>query len=280
MNSRNTSYPLRLFEEFKASFLKDLRSYFRYPAWMIGEFVSTPLWFFFFALGVTLFAPVASTASSLNGSSFGLTYFFFGFVFIILFSTSVWGVGQSVRNEQTSGTLEQFFLAPANRATLILGRWARIFLTDSLIIGYTTLLLYLLGGTAVALLNPALFLVSLALYEVSLIGFGLFMAGLTMRIKAYNSIGNIIFFGYMILTGALFPIAVLPTPVRYFSMVIPFTYLNDVMRHAALGTPTILPLTLEYAAAIVSSLFMMVFGFVSFNRIEQDARVKGSIATS
>jgi len=251
VNSRNTSYPLRLFEEFKASFLKDLRSYFRYPAWMIGEFVSTPLWFFFFALGVTLFAPVASTASSLNGSSFGLTYFFFGFVFIILFSTSVWGVGQSVRNEQTSGTLEQFFLAPANRATLILGRWARIFLTDSLIIGYTTLLLYLLGGTAVALLNPALFLVSLALYEVSLIGFGLFMAGLTMRIKAYNSIGNIIFFGYMILTGALFPIAVLPTPVRYFSMVIPFTYLNDVMRHAALGTPTILPLTLEYTAAVV-----------------------------
>jgi ABC-2 type transport system permease protein len=269
-----------LFEEFKASFLKDLRSYFRYPAWVIGEFVSTPLWFFFFALGVTLFAPVASGASGVHGSGSGLASFFFGFVFIILFSTSVWGVGQSVRNEQTSGTLEQFFLAPANRATLILGRWARIFLTDSLIIGYTTLLLYLLGGTAVAVLNPSLFLVSLALYELSLIGFGLFMAGLTMRIKAYNSIGNMIFFGYMILTGALFPIAVLPTPVRYFSMVIPFTYLNDLMRHAALGTPTLLPLTLEYAAAVVSSLFMMVFGFVAFNRIEQDARVKGSIATS
>jgi ABC-2 type transport system permease protein len=279
VNSRNTSYPLRLFEEFKASFLKDLRSYFRYPAWIIGEFVSTPLWFFFFALGVTLFAPVAST-SNVPGFGSGMASFFFGFVFIILFSTSVWGVGQSVRNEQTSGTLEQFFLAPANRATLILGRWARIFLTDSIIIGYTTLLLYLFGGTAVSVLNPPLFLVSLALYEVSLIGFGLFMAGLTMRIKAFNSMGNVIFFGYMILTGALFPITVLPTPVRYFSMVIPFTYLNDVMRHAALGTPTILPLTLEYAAAVVSSLFMMAFGFISFNRIEQDARVKGSIASS
>lgn len=279
MNSRNTSYPLRLFEEFKASFLKDLRSYFRYPAWIIGEFVSTPLWFFFFALGVTLFAPVASTSNA-PGFGSGMASFFFGFVFIILFSTSVWGVGQSVRNEQTSGTLEQFFLAPANRATLILGRWARIFLTDSIIIGYTTLLLYLFGGTAVTVLNPPLFLVSLALYEISLIGFGLFMAGLTMRIKAFNSMGNVIFFGYMILTGALFPITILPTPVRYFSMVIPFTYLNDAMRHAALGTPTILPLTLEYAAAVVSSLFMMVFGFVSFNRIEQDARVKGSIASS
>ena len=280
MNSQNISYSSRLIEEFKASFLKDLRSYFRYPAWVIGEFLSTPLWFFFFALGVTLFVPVASSAASESGPSTGFAYFFFGFIFIILFSTSVWGVGQSVRNEQESGTLEQFFLAPANRATLILGRWARIFLTDSLIIGYITLLLYLLGGTLVPILNPALFLLSVGLYELSLIGFGLFMAGLTMRIKAYNSIGNVIFFGYMILTGALFPIAVLPTPVRYFSMLIPFTYLNDLMRHAALGTSMILPETLEYIVAILAAVGMLIFGFVAFNRIEQGARVRGSIATS
>ena len=279
MNSRNTSYPSRLFGEFKASFVKDLRSYFRYPAWIVGEFVSTPLWFFFFALGVTLFAPITSTTNT-QGLGEGMIYFFFGFVFIVLFSTSVWGVGQSVRNEQESGTLEQFFLAPANRATLILGRWARIFLTDSIIIGYTTFLLYLLGGTAIAILNPTLFLLSLGLYELSLIGFGLFMAGLTIRIKSYNSIGNMIFFGYMIFTGALFPITVLPTPVRYFSMIIPFTYLNDIMRHAALGTQTILPESLEYPVTIILAVTMMVFGFVAFNWIERDARLKGSIASS
>ena len=273
MSSRNTSYPSRLLEEFRASFLKDLRSYFRYPAWMVGEFISTPLWFFFFALGVTLFAPATSPSS-------GMGYFFFGFVFIILFSTSVWGVGQSVRNEQESGTLEQFFLAPANRATLIMGRWARIFLTDTLIISYTTLLVYLLGVTSITVLNPALFLISLGLYELSLMGFGLFMAGLTMRIKAYNSVGNLIFFGYMILTGALFPVTLIPQPVRYISLVIPFTYLNDIMRHAALGTTMLLPENLEYATAIIASLFLLVFGFVAFNKIEQDARVKGSIATS
>jgi ABC-2 type transport system permease protein len=279
VNSRNINYPSRLIEEFKASFLKDLRSYFRYPAWVIGEFLSTPLWFFFFALGVTLFVPVASVAGE-KRPSIGFSYFFFGFVFLIFFSTSVWGVGQSVRNEQESGTLEQFFLAPANRATLILGRWARIFLTDSLILSYVTFLLYLVGETKVTILNPTLFLLSVGLYELSLIGFGLFMAGLTMRIKAYNSIGNVIFFGYMIFTGALFPIAVLPQPIRYFSMLIPFTYLNDLMRHAALGTSMILPETLEYIVTILAAVGMLIFGFVAFNKIEQGARVRGSIATS
>jgi len=275
VNSQNTSYPRRLFGEFRAAFLKDLRSYVRYPAWMLGDFLSTPLWFFFFALGVTLFTPTTAGAGER-----GMAYFYFGFLFIVLFSTSVWGVGQSVRNEQEAGTLEQFFLSPCNRSTLILGRWARVFLTDMVVIGYTTLLVSLLGGLSISLLNPMLFLFSLAVYELSLVGFGLLMAGLTMRLKSFSSISSMIFFGYIILTGALFPITLIPVPVRYVSMLIPFTYLNDIMRHAALGTATILPETQEYIVALFSSLLMLVVGFVAFNQIEKDARAKGIIATS
>ncbi len=276
MNSLNIDSSQRLFEEFKASFLKDLRSYVRYPAWVLGEFISTPLWFFFFALGVTLFAP-ATASPSREG---GLSFFFFGFIFIILFSTSVWGVGQSVRNEQTSGTLEQFFLAPVNRVTLIVGRWARVFLTDTIIISYTTILLYLLGGGLITILDPAHFLFSLGLYEVGLIGFGLLIAGLTIRIKSYNTISNLVFFGYMILTGALFPVTFIPMPFRYLSLSIPFTYFNDLMRHAALGTPTILPQALEYVAAALLSISLLFVGFIAFNKIEKEARIRGSIATS
>jgi len=278
VNSRNTSALLRFVIEFRAAFLKDLRSYVRYPAWMVGEFISTPLWFFFFALGVTLFAPTSlSSSSPLEG---GITFFFFGFVFIILFGTGVWGVGQTVRNEQMAGTLEQFFLTPASRITLIIGRWARTFLTDTLIIGYTTLLLYVIWGGLVVLHDAVLFLLSIGLYELGLIGFGLFFAGLTMRIKSYNTVSNLVFFGYMIFTGALFPISVIPVPFRYFSMVIPFTYFNDLVRYAALATPTILPVPLEYATAAILSVCMLLAGFFAFKKIEDDARVRGTISTS
>ena len=245
---------------------------------MVGEFISTPLWFFFFALGVTLFAPTSlSSSSPLEG---GITFFFFGFVFIILFGTGVWGIGQTVRNEQMAGTLEQFFLAPASRITLIVGRWARIFLTDSLIIGYTTLVLYLIGGGFVTLNDPILFVFSLFLYEIGLIGFGLLFAGLTIRIRSYNTVSNIVFFGYMILTGALFPISMIPVPFRYLCMIIPFTYFNDIVRHAALATPTILPVILEYIIAALLSAFMLLVGLVGFKKIEDEARVRGTIATS
>ncbi len=263
--------------EFKAAFLKDLQNYLRYPAWILGEFISTPLWFFFFALGVTLFAPPTSS-SGLYGSSFD--FFYYGFVFIILFSTAIWGIGQSVRIEQQSGTLEQFFLAPVNRTTLIIGRWARVFLIDVLIVGYTTLLATVLGGVPVTMHNPVLFLYSLTLYELGLIGFGLFIAGLTMRLKAYNTVANLVFFSYMILTGALFPVTVIPFPFRYISLAIPFTYFIDLMRNAALLTPTLLPESWEYLAGILVALSMLFVGFTVFNWIEKDARNRGTIATN
>jgi len=265
---------LEIVSEFRAAFLKDLRSYFRYPAWMLGEFVSTPLWFFFFALGTSLFAPPSPRAPYENSFDF----FYYGFVFIMLFSTAIWGIGQSVRSEQLAGTLEQFFLAPVNRVTLIIGRWARVFITDVLIIGYTTLLLYLLGGVTVTFRDPMLFLASLALYEVCLIGFGLFFAGLTIRIRSYNTVSNFVFFGYMILTGALFPVNVIPLPFRYISLVIPFTYFIDLMRHAALYTPTLLPEFSEYLAAVLVAIVMLFIGFIVFKWIERDARVRGVIA--
>jgi len=185
-----------------------------------------------------------------------------------------------VRNEQMAGTLEQFFLAPANRLTLIIGRWARIFVTDALIIGYTTILLYVFGGGPLPLYEPALFVFALGLYEVGSIGFGLLFAGLTMKLKSYNTLSNLVFFSYMILTGALFPVTVIPMPFRYVSLAIPFTYFIDLMRRAALLTPTILPEFLEYMASILVAFAMLLVGFITFNWIEQDARARGSIATN
>ena len=103
---------------------------------------------------------------------------------------------------------------------------------------------------------------------------------MTMKLKSFQAISNLIFFGYIILTGALFPVSLIPTPVRYVSLVIPFTYLNDIMRHAALGTATILPDALEYGVAILAALLMLMIGFVAFNQIEKQARARGSIATN
>jgi hypothetical protein len=52
------------------------------------------------------------------------------------------------------------------------------------------------------------------------------------------------------------------------------------MRHAALGTQTLLPRPEEYLIAALLSVSMLLIGFIAFNRIEKEARARGSIATS
>jgi ABC-2 type transport system permease protein len=69
-------------------------------------------------------------------------------------------------------------------------------------------------------------------------------------------------------------------PFRYLSLAIPFTYFNDLMRHAALGTPTIFPNVLEFVVAVFLSISMLLVGFFTFNEIEKEARSRGSIGTS
>jgi len=148
------------------------------------------------------------------------------------------------------------------------------------VVGYTTILLYLFGGGPLPLYEPAHFTFALGLFEVASIGFGLLFAGLTMKLKSYNTLSNLVFFGYMILTGALFPVTVIPMPYRYVSLAIPFTYFIDLMRHAALLTPTIFPENLEYVSAVIVAVAMLLVGSATFNWIERDARARGSIATN
>jgi ABC-2 type transport system permease protein len=69
-------------------------------------------------------------------------------------------------------------------------------------------------------------------------------------------------------------------PFRYLALAIPFTYFNDLMRHAALGTPTIFPNVLEFIVAVFLSMLMLLAGFFMFNEIEKGARFRGSIGTS
>jgi hypothetical protein len=52
------------------------------------------------------------------------------------------------------------------------------------------------------------------------------------------------------------------------------------MRHAALATPTILSTGIEYPAAILLAVAMLIVGFFVFRRVEEGVRLSGSIATS
>ncbi len=275
----STSVISRVLTELRAAFIKDVRVYLRYPSWIASEFVTLPAWFVLFAIGVASWAPKGKVTATLGtGSVF--TYFYWGFIFLIVFSTAIWGIGQTIRTEQLQGTLEQLFLAPISRVTLISGRFARVFLTDMGIIAYITILLELFTHETIVVQNLLALVVALALVEVAVLGFGLFFAALTFRIKSFNLLSNLTQFVVIGLCGLFFPLNALPFQVRVVSLLIPFTYLADLMRYAAVpGWTPIFPAGLEYLVALALGMGLFAGGLFFFKNTERRAQQRGGIGT-
>ncbi len=268
--------------EARAAFTKDLRIYLRYPSWIASEFITLPAWFVLFAIGVASWVPKGQV-TAVFGSTTVFNFFYWGFLFLIIFSTSIWGIGQSIRTEQLQGTLEQLFLAPVNRVTIISGRFARTILTDLSIIAYTAVLLGLLSHQTVEVQNPLLMLLVFALLELAVLGFGLVFAAITFRLKSFNILANLSQFAVMGLCGVFFPLQILPVQVRWVSLGIPFTYFVDLVRFSAVGTSnggsTILEPRLELALAFLLAGGMLVVGLGVFRAAEKQAQRHGLVGT-
>ena len=275
-----SSSPLdRLVVEMRAAFVKDVRVYFRYPSLILSEFITLPAWFVLFAVGVAAnFVPKGTVTNTLGAAS-AFSFFYWGFVFLIIFSTSIWGVGQYIRTEQLQGTIEQLFVAPISRVSIIFGRFARTFFTDLAIIAYTALLIGGLGHQQVSIGNPLLFALVFAILYLGVLGFGLVFAGITFRIKSFNILSNLTQFLVIGLCGVFFPLTVLPGPVRLVSFAIPFTYFADLLRYAASGSTTITDPALEVLVALVLSLGLFVLGLSFFKATEKYAQTRGVIGT-
>jgi ABC-2 type transport system permease protein len=270
----------RLATEMWAAFRKDVRVYFRYPSLILSEFITLPAWFVLFAVGVAAnFVPKGTVTSTIEPASSTFTFFYWGFVFLIIFSTSIWGIGQYIRTEQLQGTIEQLFLAPISRLNIIFGRFARTFFTDLAIIGYTALLIGGLGHQQISVINPLMFLAVFPILYLGVLGFGLIFAAVAFRLKSFNILSNLTQFLIIGLCGVFFPLTVLPAPVRLVSLTLPFTYFADLLRYAAAGSTTLLDPAIEIIVALGLSLGLFVMGLILFRMTEKYAQTKGLIGT-
>jgi len=254
-----------------------VRIYLRYPSWIASEFITLPAWFLLLAIGVASWAPKGGASAALISTSV-FNFFYWGFIFLIIFSTSIWGIGQSIRNAQLQGTLEQLILAPVSRVSIISGRFARTMVTDLAIIVYTSILLGTLSHETVGVQNPLLLVGVYTFLELAVLGFGLIFAALTFRLKSFNLLSNLTQFVVIGLCGLFFPVSILG-PLRVVSMAIPFTYFADMFMYAGYGGATLLDPILEFPLTLASALGLFILGLGYFKATEKRAKQKGQIGT-
>jgi len=262
-----------------AIFWKGLKHHIRYP----GEFIIfllLPFLFTFLILGMGN-AVGGTNAASYFATRTGTT----NIVIYEILGSAVWmtswvvieDVGAGIRDEQIKGTLEQNFLAPVNRFTLLVG----LSLTDIVI---TSALFLVVVGVSVAIVIPSSFLtivpafLTLLLGLIPLFGIGFLFAGFVVRFKEpyiFIQMVNLIF---ATLTGTYYPVTFLPYWVQFLSGVLPQTYVIEDMRRIVIANQTLVNLYGSIFVLLSLALAYPLIGYAVFRKIEKRAAVTGEFS--
>ena len=270
-SSASTSARWLLLEAY-ASAYKAVKVYFRYPAWIVGDLLATPLWLLVFIYPVLMFLPYDKWRSPET-----YEFFYWGMVSWSVISTALWSIGGAIRSEQQVGTLEQLFLTNADRVVLFLGRLASSSIGLIIELAYMSLIVYLLFGVQVRILNPPLLAVALLLGLTASLGFGSVYGALVLHVKSPGAVANILQFALVILCGVFYPASRLPDFVEPLAYLVPFTYAIDLIRHAAMGTDTLLPAPLELAVLALYSVVLVALGYAALRRVELVSKRRGKL---
>ena len=203
-------------------------------------------------------------------------YLFLGMLALALAGAGFWGVAFSIKLELDAGTLEPAWLTPTRRETFVIG----FTLAGLVIATATTVVLVLIGmwifGAGIAP-RIAVAVPVLALTSVGVLGIGYLVGAIVLRMRDANFFVDAADFLFVALSGAAFPIVVLPDAVRWISYLLPTTYALDLMRVAALDTRPLLPPAAEWALLALTSAALLVVGRWAWLATEHRLRVKGTL---
>lgn len=203
-------------------------------------------------------------------------YLFLGMLALNLASAGFWAVAFSIKLELDAGTLEPAWLTPTRRETFVIG----MTISGLLVAVVTTVILVLVGiwlfGADIAP-RLAIAVPILAIASLGVLGIGYLVGSVVLRMRDANFFVDAADFIFVGLSGAAFPVVVLPEAIRWISYLLPTTHALDLMRVSALGTRPLLPLAVEWLMLAITSVGLLVIGRWAWLRTEHRLRVLGTL---
>jgi ABC-2 type transport system permease protein len=187
-------------------------------------------------------------------------------------------VSQSVQWERWEGTIEYSFMAPIHRLTYLGGVciWAVLYgLARTLVVLLGVALFFHVSLAGANLVGAGLVLIA---SSIPFIGLGLMAAVLPLLSTERGAQATQVVQGVMLLvSGVYYPVAVLPTWIRWAAVLSPATYTLRAVRAAVLSgaqTTVLLPTALLLLA---SGLILVPLGLAIFTVAEHYAMRRGTL---
>ena len=214
--------------------------------WQVEANWADPFLFFVYAVA----KPLATTlilffmvriVSQGHATQEAFLFLFLGNTFFLYVTEVLIGISWAVfRDREDYETLKYIYMAPLRLLTYLLGRGTTKMLTASLgvivALAFGRFILHLPIGTP----DTPWSLVALAtlLGLISVAWLGIILAGASLIVARHSINMNEGLSGvFYLLSGAVFPIDVLPRWAQSISLVLPFTYWLELIRRMVLGKP-------------------------------------------
>jgi ABC-2 type transport system permease protein len=272
-----------------------LRS-FKVAAWLGWQIESNWTDPFLFAV-YSIVKPLASAGilvimySIIAKGNFGtpiFPYIYYGNAFYIYVGAVMAGISWAViEDREHYKTLKYMYIAPIRIPAYWLGRGVARFLTGTIAVAITLAfgVLFLHVPLDLAKVNWPLFVLSISLGIGMLSMMGLILASVTLLIAHhFFLIGEAVASALYLLSGAIFPLDVLPAWLRPFGYAMPITYWLELMRRSLSGGvaqafPTLARFTdLQLIGILVGlSLVFTVLSSFIFRFCDLRAREQGLI---
>ena len=258
--------------ELYAAAYNGIRTYFRYPMWIISDLITSPLWLLLFIIPMLLFLPPEKWSDPTT-----YQYFYWGMIFLDVISMALWSFGSAIRWEQQTGTLEYLYLTNASRLVLFATRMCSRLISFTMSALYLALLMTVMFGAQIKVADPLLLLLSLFLSLFTALGFGAIYAALVLKLKQVGPLNNILQYVLIGVSGIFFPVDRLPLELKVLAYLSPFTYCVDLVRAAAMKTTTIMPLWHELALIVLLAVLMNFIGIKILGYIEATVKKTGKL---
>ncbi len=221
---------------------------FKVAAWLGWQIESNWTDPFLFAV-YSIIKPLSSAAilvimySIISKGNFGASifpYIYYGNAFYIYVGAVMSGISWAVIDDREHyKTLKYMYIAPIRIPAYWLGRGVARFLSGSLAVIITLAfgVLFLRVPLDLLKVNWPLFVLSLALGIAMLSMMGLILASITLLIAHhFFLIGEAVASALYLLSGAIFPLDVLPVWLRPLGYAMPITYWLELMRRSLSGS--------------------------------------------
>jgi len=262
-----------------ATAYKELKISLRYSTWVLTMFAAP------YVLSI-LMQTIGGYAggsesygkfSAYTGTENIFVYLVLGSLLWMMAAVIMWDVGLLLNNERWRGTLEQNAMAPVPFVSLAVGFTIAdiLFTSPVFIIGVASGLL--VGG---AFSLSSFFQISL-LFIIGLLplyGMGLLFGALSFRSRRSYSVVNMLNTTLAILSGSLYPIAVLPAWLQSISNLIPLTHATVLVRTFSLLPQFFLSESWRLLVLIFMMIIYPLIGIFVFNMADKQARRKGDFA--